>query len=142
MLTFLGMRGLKGEDAIMGVPEREGLFKDYTDIDAPIRSYHVSLSRYNDEGVHTRVSNWRRNPGLVLVGQGPDPCEEAGRTYHVVLVKHGSLGQLQVDGKVVSGFVDSDTSADQIPTSGKFGFRAIGAHAAFRISNLKVTALE
>jgi hypothetical protein len=142
LLTFMGMRGLNGEDAITGVPKRRGLFKDYTDINAPIRSYHLSLSRYNDEGVHTGVSNWRRNPGLVLVGQGPDPCAEIGKTYHVALIKHGPLCQLQVDGKVISGFVDTETPVDQIPTRGKVGFRAIGARATFRIANFKVTALE
>jgi hypothetical protein len=31
-----------------------------------------------NSGVHIGVSNWRRNPGLVLVGQGPDPCEKTG----------------------------------------------------------------
>jgi hypothetical protein len=142
LLTFIGMRGLKGEDAITGVRKRVGLFKDYTGSDAPIRSYHVSLSRYNDEGVHTHVSNWRRNPGLILVGQGPDPCAEVGRTYHVALIKQGRLCQLQVDGNVVSGLVDGDAVADEVPTGGKVGFRAIGAHAAFRISNFRATALE
>ncbi|MEO2049697.1 MAG: DUF1961 family protein [Pirellulales bacterium] len=142
MLTFLGMRGLNGEDAISGAPKRTGLFKDYTDINAPVLSYHISLSRYNDEGVHSGVSNWRRNPGIILVGQGPDPCEETGKNYHIALVKQGPLCQLQVDGKVVSGFVDKDTPGHQVPTLGKVGFRAIGAHATFRISNFKVTALE
>jgi hypothetical protein len=142
MLTFMGMQGLNGEDAVTGVPPRTGLFKDYTDINAPVRSYHVSLSRYNDDGMHTGVSNWRRNPGIILVGQGPDPCEEIGKTYHVALIKQGPLCQLQVDGKVVSGFLDSDAPDDQIPAAGKVGFRAIGARATFRISNFKVTALE
>ncbi len=142
LLTFLGMKGVKGEDAITGVPPREGKFIDYTGKEASTRSYHISLSRYNDEGMHTGVSNWRRNPGLNLVGQGPDPCEKIGQVYHVAIIKQGGLCQLQVDGKVISGFIDDNIAEDLIPKDGKIGFRAIGARAVFRIGNLKVTALD
>jgi hypothetical protein len=142
ILTFIGMHGVNGEDAITGVPTREGKFIDYTGKAATTRSYHLSLSRYNDKAEHTGVSNWRRNPGLFLVGQGTDPCEETGRTYHVAIIKQGPLCQLQVDGKVISGFVDEKKSTEGIPGAGKIGFRVIGARAIVRISNLRVTALE
>jgi hypothetical protein len=124
------------------VPKREGRFIDYTGKEASTKSYHISLSRYNDEGIHTGVSNWRRNPGLNLVGQGLDPCEKIGRIYHVALIKQGRLCQLQVDGKVISGFIDDTEDENLIPKDGKIGFRAIGAHAVARIGNLKVTALD
>jgi hypothetical protein len=142
ILTFMGMQGVNGEDAITGVPPRKGKFIDYTGKNATTRSYHLSLSRYNDKGEHTGVSNWRRNPGLFLVGQGHDPCEEIGRTYHVAIIKQGPLLQLQVDGKVISGFVDTEKSEEAIPGEGKIGFRVIGARAIVRISNLRITALE
>ena len=141
LLTFLGMQGVNGEDAITGVPLRPGKFIDYTGQNASTRSYHLSLSRYNDEGIHTGVSNWRRNPGLYLVGQGPDPCEKIGKIYHVAIIKQGPLCQLQVDGKMISGFVDSATSKAEIPRDGKIGFRAIGSRAVIRIAHLRVTAL-
>lgn len=141
MLTFLGMKGVNGEDAISGVPPRQGKFIEYTGKQASTRSYHLSLSRYNDQGIHTGVSNWRRNPGLNLVGQGPDPCAETGKIYHVAIIKQGRRCQLQVDGKVISGFVDQ-AAANVVPRDGKIGFRAIGARAVVRIANLRVTALE
>ncbi len=142
LITFLGMKGMNGEDAITGVPRRRGLFAEYTGEDAAVRSYHVSLSRYDDQGVHTGVSNWRRNPGLVLVGQGPDPCTEVNRVYHVAIIKQGRRCQLQVDGEVISGFIDREAVDSQAPGQGKIGFRVIGAQAVARIAKLRVTALE
>ncbi len=142
LITFLGMKGVHGEDAITGVPPRSGRFSEYTDSAAVVRSCHLSLSRYDDKGIHTGVSNWRRNPGLVLVGQGPDPCTETGKIYHVAIVKQGRRCQLQVDGKVVSGFNDQEAPTEAVPTDGKIGFRVIGSRAIVRIANLRVTALE
>jgi hypothetical protein len=129
-------------DISKGVPPRKGKFIDYTGKNATTRSYHLSLSRYNDKGEHTGVSNWRRNPGLALVGQGPDPCEKTGEIYHVAIIKRGALCQLQVNGDVVSGFIDDQIDEEEIPRDGKIGFRAIGALAVVRIANLKVTALD
>ena len=141
VITFVAMQGLGGEDAITGVPAREGYFKDYIGEDASTRSYHVSLSRYGDDATHTGVSNWRRNPGLHLMGQGDDPCKEINKWYHVAIVKIGPTLQLQVDGKFASGFTDPDSLPDRIPSGGKVGFRAIGSKAIARISNFKVTSL-
>lgn len=141
LITFLGMQGITGEDAISGVPPRTGKFSDYTDEAATTRSYHLSLSRFDDQGVHTGVSNWRRNPGLHLVGQGPDPCAEIGKIYHVAIIKQGRRCQLQVDGKLISGFIDTAPD-DAVPGAGKIGLRVIGARAVVRIANLQVTALD
>jgi hypothetical protein len=142
LITFLGLKGVNGEDALTGVPPRAGKFIEYTGEAATTRSYHLSLSRYDDQAVHTGVSNWRRNPGLNLVGQGPDPCAEIGKIYHVALIKQGRRCQLQVDGKVISGFIDHEAPEPAVPRDGKIGFRAIGARAVVRIANLQVTALE
>ncbi|HPI73325.1 MAG TPA: DUF1961 family protein [bacterium] len=142
VITFLGLQGRNGEDAITEIPRRRGLFAEYTGEHAAVRSYHLSLSRYDDQGVHTGVSNWRRNPGLVLVGHGPDPCTEINRIYRVAIIKQGRRCQLQVDGEVVSGFIDREAADSQAPGPGKIGFRVIGAQAVARIAHLRVTALE
>ncbi len=141
IITFLAMEGVNGEDAITGVPSREGYFKDYVGEDASTRSYHVSLSRYNDKAEHTGVSNWRRNPGLHLVGQGKDPCKETHRWYDIKIVKKGPACKLYVDGELATEFTDPQEIDDEIPTSGKVGFRAIGSRAIFRISNFKVSKI-
>jgi hypothetical protein len=142
VLVFCGMKGLNGEDAITELPLRKGMFDEYTGEDALIRSYHVSISRYDDNGVHTGVSNWRRNPGLHLMAQGEDYCKEIRKKYHIVIIKAGPTCQLQVDGKVASGFTDPQTLPDEIPTSGEIGFRAIGKKAIARISDFKIMALK
>jgi hypothetical protein len=142
LITFLALRGTNGADAIAGVPPREGWFREYTGKDAAVRSYHVSLSRYDDAGVHTGVSNWRRNPGLHLMADASDPCKEIRTPYRVVLIKDGARCQLQVDGRLVSDFTDPGTLPGPLPDGGKIGFRAIGAEAIVRIANLRVTALE
>jgi len=142
VLVFCGMKGLNSEDAITGLPPRKGLFDEYTGADALIRSYHVSISRYYDRGVHTGVSNWRRNPGLHLMSQGTDRCKQIRTKYHIAIIKAGPTCQLWVNGKIAHGFTDPQTLPGEIPTSGKVGFRAIGSKAIARISNFKITALR
>jgi len=138
LITFIAMTGLKGEDAITEAPKRTGVFPDYFD---GTRSYHVSICRYDDEGKHTGVSNWRRNPGLNLMVSGKDWCTETDKTYRVKITKRGPLCRVEVDGKPGAEFVDPQILPDPIPTAGKIGFRAIGSKAVFRISNLEITAL-
>lgn len=142
VIVFCGMMGRNGEDAIFEVPKRKGMFEEYTGKNASIRSYHVSISRYDDNGNHTGVSNWRRNPGLHLMAQGEDYCKEIRKKYHIEIIKAGPTCQLWVDGKFASGFTDPQTLPDKMPTSGKVGFRAIGKKAIARISNFKVTELD
>ena len=137
-IAFIAMTGLNGEDAITGVPPREGVFEDYYN---GTRSYHVSICRYEDSGEHTGVSNWRRNPGLHLMVSGEDLCQEAGKTYHVKIIKRGPECRVEVDGKLGAHFTDPQKLPAPIPAGGKFGFRAIGADAIFRVSNIKVTAI-
>ena len=143
VITFVGMAGLNGEDLIDGgLPPREGVFADYTGKDAKLKSYHVSVSRYNDKGEHTGVSNWRRNPGLHLMGQGEDLCKEIGRWYHVRIVKDGGHCQLQVNGRVAHEFTDPETLDTPMPTEGKVGFRAIGANVQALVRSFEVRALK
>jgi hypothetical protein len=138
LITFIAMTGLSGEDAITDAPKREGVFSDYHD---GTRSYHVSICRYDDDGKHTGVSNWRRNPGLNLMVSGKDWCTETGKKYHVTITKRGPHCRVEVDGKIGAEFTDPQTLPGTIPAGGKIGFRAIGSKAIFRIANLKITAL-
>ena len=142
VITFLAMRGLKGEDIITDLPPREGIFLDYVGQDARMRSYHVSVSRYNDRGEHTGVSNWRRNPGLHLMGQGEDLCKEVGRPYHIRIVKDGGHCQLGVGRRLAHEFTDPGELPDEIPSCGKVGFRAIGSRVIAQIRNFRVRALR
>ncbi len=139
LITFVAMQGTNGEDAITGVPKRTGVFDDYTGPNASTRSYHVSVCRYDDKGVHTGVSNWRRNPGLHLMASGKDLCTETGKPYHIAITKRGPYCDIRVNGQLGASFTDPQTLPGPIPTAGKIGFRAIGSRAVFRISNFKVT---
>jgi hypothetical protein len=137
-ITFIAMTDTSGGDALAVQPPRTGVFEDYYN---GTRSYHVSICRYEDDGTHTGVSNWRRNPGLHLMTSGKDWCTQAGKKYHVRITKQGPHCKVEVDGKPGAEFTDPQTLPGPIPTHGIFGFRAIGAKATFRVSNLKVTAL-
>jgi len=137
-ITFIAMTDLNGGDALAVKPPRTGVFEDYYN---GTRSYHVSICRYEDDGKHTGVSNWRRNPGLNLMVSGKDLCTEANRKYHVKIIKRGPQCRVEVDGQPGAEFVDPQKLPGPIPAGGKFGFRAIGADAIFRVSNLKVTAI-
>jgi hypothetical protein len=143
VITFVAMAGLHGEDLISGgLPKREGIFADYVGADSPLKSYHVSVSRYGDDGVHTGVSNWRRNPGLHLMAQGPDLCKEIDRWYRIRIVKDGQHLQLQVDGKLAHEFTDPDELPTPLPTEGKVGFRAIGSDVRALVRRFRVVALR
>jgi len=139
LITLIAMTGLNGEDALTATPPRSGVFEDYYN---GTRSYHVSICRYEDDGTHTGVSNWRRNPGLHLMVFGKDLCTETGKLYHVKITKRGPRCAVEVNGQRGAEFVDPQELPGPIPTSGKVGFRAIGAKAVFRISNFKVTELD
>ncbi|HRU23714.1 MAG TPA: DUF1961 family protein [Candidatus Latescibacteria bacterium] len=140
-ITFVAVRGLNGED-MFSLPPRSGVFGDYVAKDALLRSYHVSVSRYNDKGEHTGVSNWRRNPGLHLMAQGPDPCRQIKTFYHLTVVKAGPHLQLGVNGVLAHEFVDPQTLPIPLPDSGKIGFRAIGSQIVVDVSNIRVTSLD
>ena len=141
VITFVAARGRKGEDMIAELPPREGIFADYI-LNPGLRCYHVSVSRYDDKGVHTGVSNWRRNPGIFLMAHQQDLCKEPLRWYHVAIVKKGALLQMAVNGQLAGGFVDPDEIHEPIPSAGKVGFRAIGAKVLAQIKSFKVTALD
>jgi hypothetical protein len=72
---------------------------------------------------------------------GKDWCTETNTKYHVKIIKRGPRCAVEVDGKAGAEFTDPQKLPGPIPTGGKFGFRAIGAKATFRVSTLKVTAL-
>jgi Domain of unknown function (DUF1961) len=142
VLNFVAMRGAKGKDMFdPKLPRREGIFNDYVR-NPLLRSYHVSISRYGDKGVHTGVSNFRRNPGLVMMGQGPDLCRKIGNWYRVRLVKDGARLQLGVNGKLAHEFTDPLKLKTPVPDSGKVGFRAIGAEVRALVRNFRVSSLR
>jgi Domain of unknown function (DUF1961) len=141
VITFIAACGRNGEDMITELPVREGVFADY--INNPrMRCYHVSVSRYNDAGEHTGVSNWRRNPGIFMMGQQKDLCAKIGEWYHLTIVKRGPLLQMDVNGELAGGFIDPDEIPESMPSVGKIGFRAIGSEVIAQIKNFKVTALD
>jgi hypothetical protein len=140
-IAFLACRGRRGEDMLLELPERSGSFADYV-YNPDLRSYHLSISRYDDEGTHTGVSNWRRNPGLFLMGQQPDLCKEPNRWYHIAIVKKGPYLQLSVDNSFAGGCIDLDEIPDDIPRSGKIGFRAIGRDVIVQLKNFVVSRAE
>ncbi|NLF94981.1 MAG: DUF1961 family protein [Oligosphaeraceae bacterium] len=140
IIIFIAARGRNGEDMLTGLPPRSGIFADYIHNEA-MRSYHLSVSRYNDKGEHTGVSNWRRNPGIFLMGQQEDACRQINTWYRIAIVKKGPLLQLSVNGEPAGGFLDPQEIPEEIPTAGKIGFRTIGSEVHMQIRNFRVTAL-
>lgn len=145
-INYLALRGLKGEDVIEDrdrLEPRDGSFYNYYGRKWGLQSYHVSVSRFRDGEQHTGTSNWRRNPGLLLVGHGDDPVQEAGRKFHIRLTKDEGHCQLYVNGEFAHACLDRDTSRYPIPDTGKFGLRLIGRDLmvdiyAFRVHRVKL----
>jgi hypothetical protein len=121
---------------------RNGIMANYFAKKWGLQSYHVSFSRFNDEGIHTGTCNWRRNPGSILMAHGLDKVCEINQRYRIRLVKDGGHCAIYVDSNCVFGFLDRDTARGPIPDTGKFGFRLIGSDVAADIENFAVCALE
>lgn len=97
IINYLAIRGINGEDLIEDADKLEpriGTMRNYFATKWGLQSYHVSYSRFDDEGNHTSTSNWRRNPGCLLAGHGIDLVQEIGRRYSIGLTK--DLGSLQL----------------------------------------------
>lgn len=141
IINYIAIRGLKGEGLIEDrdrMPPRTGIMANYYSHKWGLQSYHLSISRFNDKGEHTETSNWRRNPGSLLVGHGIDPCKEIGRRYHLRIVKDKGHLQLFVDGRFAHGFIDRDASQYPIPDTGRFGFRLIGSDVEASVFGFRV----
>ncbi|MGH7956229.1 MAG: DUF1961 family protein [Opitutaceae bacterium] len=145
VINYLACRGLRGEDLIEGgdkLAPRTGIMANYRAEKWGLQSYHVSISRFGDKAEHTGTSNWRRNPGGLLVGHGLDPVTEVNRKYRVRVTKsHGSC-QLFVDGVFAHGFVEHATQSGPIPDTGKFGFRLTGSDVTADVSAFRVYRIE
>jgi len=145
VINYVAIRGINGEDLIDDretLPPRTGIMADYFSATKGLQSYHISYSRFNDRGEHTDTSNVRRNPGGLMVGEGPDPCTEINRAYHIRICKSRGHFQFWVDSAFSHGFFDRDTGEYPIPDTGKFGFRLIGSDVMADIADLRIYSIE
>jgi hypothetical protein len=141
VINYLAIRGLRGEDLIEDrakLPPRTGVMRDYWCHEQGLQSYHLSFCRFNDKGEHTQTSNWRRNPGGLMVGHGVDPVTQIGRRFHVRLTKDRGSCQFYADERFAHGFVDWRSHPLPIPDHGKFGFRLVGADVSADFWNFRV----
>ncbi len=145
IINYLGIRGLHGEDLITDAARlepRTGIMANYFSAVWGLQSYHLSISRFNDQGEHTGTCNIRRNPGSLLVGHGMDLVTQTNHTYHIRVIKDAGHIALYVDGQHALGTVDHDAARGPIPTAGKFGFRLIGSDVMADIANFRVFQLK
>jgi hypothetical protein len=145
IINYIAIRGLKGEDLIADASKlrpRLGTMPNYYSHYWGLQSYHVSISRFNDEGQHSNTCNFRRNPGLLVMAHGVDLVQKIAQKYHIRLTKFGGHCALMVNGENALGFVDRDASRYPIPDYGKFGFRLIGSDVKADIADFKVFKLK
>ncbi|MBN1348963.1 DUF1961 family protein [candidate division KSB1 bacterium] len=145
VINYVAIRGLNGEDLITDADQlapRTGEMKNYFALKWGLQSYHVSFSRFDDLGQHTNTSNWRRNPGSLLVGHGNDLVKELHQRYRIRITKDEGILQLFVNDVFAHGVIDRDQSRYPIPDTGKFGFRLIGSDVSADVSNLRIHRIE
>lgn len=144
VINYIAIRGLKGEDMIRDADKlepRTGIMANYYGPKWGLQSFHVSVSRFNDKGEHTGTSNWRRNPGSLLVGHGTDLVMELEKPYNIRITKDMGHCQMFVDDVFAHAFIDRDTKDYPIPDYGKFGFRLIGSDVKADIRNFRVYSI-
>ena len=140
-IVFFAARGADGEDLFdPGLPERTGVFKQYTR--GAIDCYHISYYANTPNNQGRITSNMRKNSGFYLVANGPPGIPPESSAAHTVrLVKAGAHMQLQVDGDVVIDFTDDGDRYGAPHGAGRIGFRQMQWTAA-RYRNLRVYAFE
>jgi hypothetical protein len=145
VINYIAMRGLNGEDLIEDrdkLPPRTGVMRDYWSAKQGLQSYHISFSRFDDDGSHADTANARRNPGLLMMAQSYDPCMELDRKYRIRVVKSRGHLQFNVDGRFCFDVIDRDASQYPIPDTGKFGFRLIGSDVKADVAAFSVHRVE
>ena len=118
IINYLALRGLNGDDVITDIARlspRSGGMKNYYAAQWGLQSYHVSISRFDDDGHHSATSNWRRNPGCILAGHGIDPVKEIDRRYTIRVTKDFGCMKLFVNGEFAHGFIDRSENVNPIP---------------------------
>jgi hypothetical protein len=141
IIFYLALRGKHGEDAIKDagrLPPRTGLMANYWSPIWGLQSYHLSVCRHNDKAIHTGTSNWRRNPGGILVGHGEDPIRQTNTDYHVRITKDSGSCQFFVNDQFAHGFVDHATHLGPPPDHGYFAIRLCGPDIQATVSHLTV----
>jgi hypothetical protein len=141
-IIFFSAMGNNGEDIFdPSLPKREGIFKQYNR--GAIRCYHISYFANNPILLPGRVtSNLRKNPGAILVANGPVGIHAGSKEIHKVrLVRDGERMQLLVDGRVVIDWVDDGKRYGAVHGGGKIGLRQMQWTVA-RYRNLRVWELE
>ena len=145
VINYIAIRGINGEGLIEDrdtMPPRTGIMANYFSAKWGLQSYHVSVSRFGDDGKHSGTSNWRRNPGGLLVGHGVDPCRLIDHKYHIRISKDMGHLQCYVDDQFAHGFLDRDTTEHPIPDTGRFGFRLIGSDVMADVEAFRVYRIE
>lgn len=122
-IIFFAASGTEGRDLFdPSLPERTGIFRAYTK--GEVEAYHISY--YADAPLMPRpTSNLRKNPGLILMANGPVGVPPFSPKRHkVVLVKDGGHIRLAVDGAISIDFVDDGGERfGDIHREGRIGFR-------------------
>lgn len=145
IINYLAMHGLNGEDLIADADKlepRTGIMANYFSTVWGLQSYHLSISRFNDDGIHTGTCNMRRNPGCFLMAHGMDKVMDLNRWFRIRVIKDQGHVQLFVDGEHVLGFVDRDDRQFPIPDHGKFGFRLIGSDVLADVRDFRVWKIK
>jgi hypothetical protein len=138
---FFAARASNGRDALEDAPARTGAYDEY--IRGELDSYSLSLHRYWPDGGNNPGSNLRRNSGFHLLNQAlPDPCLEAGKTYHIEITKRGEHLVVAVDGRTVHDATD-DGAHGPVHGKGKVGFRIRGdASCIMRLDSIRIKELS
>lgn len=136
-VIFFAAKGSDGSDALMPETPRTGAYDEY--IRGVLDSYSLSFHRYWPDGRNNPGSNLRRNSGFHLIHQClPDPCLQAGQTYHIEIIKLGASIKVLVNGEVTHEGRDNGDWGPPLQ-GGKIGFRIRGdASCVMTIDNIKI----
>jgi len=145
VINYFALWGINGEDPFAPgctLPPRTGIMANYWAKEFGLRSYHISVSRYNDKGIHTGTANIRRNPGGLLVGHGVDPVRTTNTPFRIRITKDLGAIQYHVNDVLAFACVDHATNLGPIPDQGYFGFRLIGSDVRITVKDFAVHAIK
>jgi hypothetical protein len=124
LIVFFAAEGLNGKDIFdPSLRRRSGAFGQY--ISGDTRSYHISYYSNPAHEPGRTTSNLRKNPGILMLDQGPVGIFAGSQERHKIQLIHldGEI-QLSVDGRIAVRYSDTETERHGPPyTGGRIGLR-------------------
>ncbi len=140
-IVFFCAAGLRGEDVMHPrLPARDGTFSQYNN--GELKNYHISYYANTPTRPARPVARLRKNPGAVIVHEGPPGITAASTAIHrVSLLKDKARIRLWVDDRSVIDWTDDGAKLGGPYGAGRIALRQM-RWTQFQYRNFRVWSVK